>query len=188
VGEEVLAADFNQYVQQQVVATFATTAARSSAIPSPLNGMVTYVVDRQALEVYNGTAWVSANAGRRLTGANVSAADVTNGATTKVGTVSFSITATRLIRAEATVNYSIITANSNGNIGARLGFDNAQTTFFATSHGAGLGSVWGGSSFVWQSLAAGTHTADVNVVNAATTGCAARVTAGTLTLNVLDYG
>ena len=39
VGEEVLAADFNTYVQNQVVARFATVAARDSAWPAATAGV-----------------------------------------------------------------------------------------------------------------------------------------------------
>jgi hypothetical protein len=56
-GEEVLAADFNAYVQQQVIATFPTAAARNAAITSPVEGMVTWINDTNRLEVFNGVAW-----------------------------------------------------------------------------------------------------------------------------------
>lgn len=52
VGEEVLAADFNTYVQRQVVPTFANTAARNTALPSPTPGMLCYVTDLGWLQEY----------------------------------------------------------------------------------------------------------------------------------------
>jgi hypothetical protein len=57
VGEEVLAADFNSYVQTQVVATFPNAAARTAAIPTPTAGRVTYVADLKVLQVHDGTGW-----------------------------------------------------------------------------------------------------------------------------------
>jgi len=63
VGEEVLAADFNTMVQRQVVATFPNAAGRTAAIAAPAAGMVTYLTDLQALQVYNGTAWKSVPGG-----------------------------------------------------------------------------------------------------------------------------
>jgi hypothetical protein len=57
VGEEVLAADFNTYVQKQVVATFANAAARTAAIPAPTAGMVSYLTDVQVVQYYDGTVW-----------------------------------------------------------------------------------------------------------------------------------
>lgn len=57
VGEEVLAADFNDYVQEQVIATFPTSSARGTAIPSPLKGMMTYIADVNRYEYWDGAAW-----------------------------------------------------------------------------------------------------------------------------------
>ena len=56
VGEEVLAADFNDYVQEQVVATFPNAAARTAAIAAPLPGMLTYLADVGRLEQYTDKA------------------------------------------------------------------------------------------------------------------------------------
>lgn len=56
VGEEVLAADFNDYVQEQVVATFPNAAARTAAIPAPLPGMLSYLADVGRLEQYTDKA------------------------------------------------------------------------------------------------------------------------------------
>ena len=84
VGEEVLAADFNAYVQEQVVATFPTAAARTTAVPSPKPGMLTYLTDSGRLELYSGTAWrafssvlayVEATGG--MTGLGTTLADIT---------------------------------------------------------------------------------------------------------------
>lgn len=57
VGEEVLAADFNSYVQKQIVATFANAAARDAAIPGPTEGMMCYLNDVHQLQVRRATLW-----------------------------------------------------------------------------------------------------------------------------------
>jgi hypothetical protein len=57
VGEEVLAADFNQYVQEQVIAVFANAAARTSAITAPKEGMHSYLLDVGQLHVFRSGAW-----------------------------------------------------------------------------------------------------------------------------------
>jgi hypothetical protein len=41
------------------VQTFANATARTAAIPSPTEGIVTYLNDVDALQVYSGSAWVS---------------------------------------------------------------------------------------------------------------------------------
>jgi hypothetical protein len=58
------ASDVNTYLMDQSVMTFGGTAARGSAITTPVEGMVAYLEDSNTLEAYNSTAWVTvANAG-----------------------------------------------------------------------------------------------------------------------------
>jgi hypothetical protein len=49
LGEEVLSADFQALVQQQVVATFATTAARDAAITAPVVGQCCFITGKGIL-------------------------------------------------------------------------------------------------------------------------------------------
>lgn len=56
-GESVVAADMNSYVQNQVISTHTTNAARTAAIPTPTQGMVSFLNDQVALQIYVGTAW-----------------------------------------------------------------------------------------------------------------------------------
>lgn len=53
--------DVNTYLMQQSVMVFASSAARSSALPVPTEGMVSYLTDTNQLLVWNGTAWVIPN-------------------------------------------------------------------------------------------------------------------------------
>lgn len=55
-GEVLQAADVNDFLMDQSVMVFAGTAARGSAIPSPTEGMVTYLQDSDAVQVYK-TDW-----------------------------------------------------------------------------------------------------------------------------------
>ena len=61
-GEVLTAANVQDYLQDQAVMTFASSAARGSAIASPTEGMVSYLKDTDRLEVYT-TAWTSYTAG-----------------------------------------------------------------------------------------------------------------------------
>lgn len=64
-GYPLTASDLNNYLMNQTVMVFATEAARSAALTSPTEGMVTYREDGNSgagiLEVYNGTTWVDIN-------------------------------------------------------------------------------------------------------------------------------
>lgn len=58
-GTVITASWANASVRDQVVTPFASAAARTSAITSPVEGMLTYLADSDRLEVYNGTNWVT---------------------------------------------------------------------------------------------------------------------------------
>ena len=58
VGEVLTATNVNTYLMQQAVMVFADASARSTAISSPSEGMVTYLSDTNTLWYYSGSAWV----------------------------------------------------------------------------------------------------------------------------------
>jgi hypothetical protein len=57
-GEQLTAEKVQQYLQDQSVMRFASSAARGSALTGVVSeGMVSYLDDLNRIEVYNGTAW-----------------------------------------------------------------------------------------------------------------------------------
>jgi hypothetical protein len=56
-GEILTAADVNTNLMDQAVMVFADSAARGSAIPSPSEGMVTYLSDVNQVQAYTGAAF-----------------------------------------------------------------------------------------------------------------------------------
>lgn len=67
-GERLFAQDLNTYVSDNLadldprtVKSFADASARTTAIPSPAAGAVTFLEDTDAVEVYDGSAWTSVN-------------------------------------------------------------------------------------------------------------------------------
>jgi hypothetical protein len=56
-GEVLTASDVNTYLMEQSVMVFGGTAARSSAIPTPSEGMTSYRTDTQQIESYDGAEW-----------------------------------------------------------------------------------------------------------------------------------
>jgi hypothetical protein len=58
-GDVLTAAQVNTYLMQQTVMVFADAAARTTALSGVLaEGMISYLQDTNATEVYNGSAWV----------------------------------------------------------------------------------------------------------------------------------
>ena len=62
-GDILTAASANGYLASQTVMVFADAAARTSAIASPQEGMVSYLKDTNAIEYYSGSAWVAVGGG-----------------------------------------------------------------------------------------------------------------------------
>ncbi len=57
VGAVLTSSDLNTYVADQVLMCFDSSSARSSAISSPTEGMVSYLKDTNAIEYYDGSSW-----------------------------------------------------------------------------------------------------------------------------------
>jgi hypothetical protein len=62
-GDVLTAASANGYLASQVVMVFADAAARTTAITSPQEGMISYLKDTNATQYYSGSAWVSIGGG-----------------------------------------------------------------------------------------------------------------------------
>lgn len=60
-GEVLTAANVQGYLQDQAVMVFADATARTAGIPTPTEGMATYLKDTNTLELFDGTQWFSAD-------------------------------------------------------------------------------------------------------------------------------
>jgi len=58
-GDVLTASQVQGFLQDQAVMVFAGTAARSSAIATPSEGMVAITTDTDELQYYDGSAWVA---------------------------------------------------------------------------------------------------------------------------------
>jgi hypothetical protein len=76
-GDVLTANDTNGFLMDQTVMNFANSAARSSAIPSPSEGMVTYLQDSNNVEVYDGSSFVLTGGQKQIASASLSGSSVT---------------------------------------------------------------------------------------------------------------
>lgn len=67
-GDVLTAAAANGYLASQVVMVFADSAARTTGIATPQEGMLTYLKDTNAVEAYDGAAWISIGSTGDITG------------------------------------------------------------------------------------------------------------------------
>ena len=119
-GEVLTAANVNGYLMQGVL-VFDDSAARTSAIGTPTEGMASYLKDTDSLELYDGSSWVgggditAVTAGIGLTGGG-SSGDVT-------------------LNVQATLTSSTATAYTIGtaDVGTYLQFTNAGTVTISTA-------------------------------------------------------
>ena len=127
-GDVLTASQVQGYLQDQAVMVFAGTAARSSAIATPSEGMVTYQKDTDAIEAYDGSNWVT-----RVSTSVPFATNAGSAAITGNGTITFA--------AGRFTQTPLITANvqSTANTGTSVTYAGATTSSVTVY-------VWSGST------------------------------------------
>jgi hypothetical protein len=107
-GDVLTAAQVNTYLQEQAVMRFASAAARTTALSGVLaEGMVSYLMDTNAVEVYDGSAWVGVGNVGDITG-------VTAGTGISGGGTSGTVTITNSMATEITAAGDIIVGTGSG--------------------------------------------------------------------------
>ena len=158
-GEVLTAANVNSYLMEQSVMVFAGSAARSSAIGTASEGMVSYLTDSNALQYYDGAAWQ--NVSQSISGGTAGQAYVSNGTaspgfgnvtatyiTTPTGTVTAAYTAVaadrnELLIANGTAAYTITVPDVLG-VGDRIDIVRNSSGTVTIAAGTGITS-WAGA-------------------------------------------
>jgi hypothetical protein len=102
-GDVLSAAAANGYLASQTVMVFASAAARTSAIASPQEGMISFLKDTDTLQFYTGAAWSNVDTG-------------SSPLTTKGDLYTFSTTNARLA---VGTNGQVLTADSTAGTGIK---------------------------------------------------------------------
>ena len=139
-GDVLTAAAANGYLASQVVMVFASSAARTSAIASPQEGMLSYLKDTNAVEAYDGAAWVSVGSTGDITGVTAGTG-ISGGGTSGTVTVTNSMATAidakgDLIGGTGADTFSRLAVGANGTV---LTADSAEATGlkWATAGGSG---------------------------------------------------
>jgi hypothetical protein len=152
-GDILTAASANGYLASQTVMVFADAAARTSAITSPQEGMVSYLKDTNAVEYYSGSAWVAvggggSSAGKVLQVVSTTKTDTFTSTSTSpvdVTGLSVSITpssATSKVMVFVTVNGNGQNASNGGVFRLLRGSTDIAMPTSTGSRAAGFGSIF----------------------------------------------
>ena len=141
-GEVVTAAGLNTYIQQQAVMVFASAAARSAALGTAVSeGMVSYRTDSNALEFYDGAAWVAAGQDTSLTNVLITSPRETTtiSATAATGTINYDAAtqADLYYTTNASANFTLnFRSSSTATLSSVLSVGQTITLVFRNTNGA----------------------------------------------------
>jgi hypothetical protein len=161
VGEEVIAPDFNTYVQQQVVEQFPNVAARTAAVTAPVAGQPSYIDSGDAnegIEFYNGAAWRKPwNLPWGLIGQNIVTADQTGIAASIVDLTGLALTFTAVANRayRATWLFQVLNGANAATFSPRLSIDGSESVMPA--HTINIGWSWAAAGWCTFGLAAGSR-------------------------------
>ena len=143
-GDVLTAAQVNTYLQQQVTMVFANATARTTALSGVLaEGMMSYLQDTNAVEVYDGSNWVSVGNTGDITGVTAGTG-LTGGGTSGTVTLTNDMATTITTKGDLVVGtgagtYARLAAGTNN---YTLVADSAETTGLKWQAPAGGGLTW----------------------------------------------
>jgi hypothetical protein len=109
-GDLISASDFNNYIQEQVIMTFADSSARDSAVSSPEEGMFCFLTDSNTLQFYNGSSWASFIGEGDITGVTITTAG-TSGLSGGSTATSGAFTSTLVIAPDSATSATVASAD-----------------------------------------------------------------------------
>lgn len=140
-GYNLNASELNTYLMNQSVIVFANAAARTTALTSPTEGMITYLSDTNALEYYDGSAWATVGVDTTLTNVLITAPRETTNiqATATTGTTNFNLNSGSHMyhTANATGNFTLnIRSSASIALNTTMSIGQTITAVFSCTNGA----------------------------------------------------
>lgn len=199
VGDVLTASDVNTYLMQQAVMNFADSGARGSAIGTATEGMVSYLQDTDAVEVYDGSAWTAVGSDpgvlQVVSTTKTDTFSTTSTSFTDVTGLTVSITPSSATNKVLLVAQVSLGSSANG-VNLRLSGGNAGT-YIGDAASNRIRSVIGGSSLMAgdaiESMvlvfldSPATTSSTTYAVEMRTSGSAGYVNRSTSDVNLADY-
>jgi hypothetical protein len=170
-GNTITSSWANTNVRDQVVSPFASASARTSAITSPVEGMVSYLADSDTLWYYSGSAWIPIGALPNPVGASQAATSAGSDTTTSDTYVNLAgtgaVTSVSFTKLVSTTRIRVALAGtfftSAATTGAMFGVNIGGTDYDVIRHshntaGTSIRLPFSGFAFVAAGVAAGNYT------------------------------
>lgn len=143
-GDVLTASDVNTYLMQQTVMVFADSSARSTALGANVaEGMLSYLKDTNATEVYDGSSWVGIGNSGDITGVTAGTG-ISGGGSSGTVTITNSMATAidakgDLIAGTGSDTFDRLAVGTNGHV---LTADSSTTTGLKWAAASGGGEGW----------------------------------------------
>jgi hypothetical protein len=135
-GDVLTASQVNTFLMEQTIQVYANTAARSSAVTSPSEGMFAYLQDTDQLSFYNGSAWITAPGARPLLIAPEERVNITASTATGTVTINSATDSVTYYTANAAANFTVnLRGNASLQMNDALATGEAITSVFLNTNG-----------------------------------------------------
>jgi hypothetical protein len=143
-GSVLNASEIQQNLMDQSVMVFSNSTARSAALTSPIQGMVTYLEDTDQLQNYNGSGWVTVGGSAGI-GTNTVSTPLTSVFSTSIATGTWAdLTGLSLTITPSTATSKILLiAHVSGSVGVSASNVGMRFRFMRGATGIGLGDAAG---------------------------------------------